>query len=54
MLRADVENLALRLWFRIDVEMLSGISLNLESVRLFWLALENWNVAMGQKSRKGI
>jgi len=52
LLRADVENLALRLWFRIDGEMLSGISLNLESVRLFWLALENWNVATSQNQGK--
>ena len=32
--------------------MLSGISLNLESVRLFWLALENWNVATSQNQGK--
>jgi len=32
--------------------MLSGISLNLESVRLFWIALENWNVASGQNQGK--
>ena len=50
--RAPVENLGLRLWFRIDGEMLSGISLNLESVRLFWLALENWNVGASQNQGK--
>ena len=32
--------------------MLSGISLTLESVRLFWIALENWNVASGQNQGK--
>ena len=32
--------------------MLSGISLNLESVRLFWIALGNWNVATSQNQGK--
>ena len=49
---ADFENLVLRLGFRIDGEMLSGISLDLESVCLFWIALENWNVATGQNLGK--
>ena len=42
----------LRLCFRIGEMLSRGISLNLESIRMFWLALEIWNGGAGQNLGK--
>ena len=42
----------LRLCFRIGEMLSRRISLNLESIRMFWLALEIWNGGAGQSLGK--